>query len=527
VRKFFKLFRLSAVLLLASSASGGIILNPEFSYSIPDSLSIRSSVSFVDLDNDGYDELLIQHRDYIARFSLQDQTTVDYFRLKQDTLSRRYGWTLLDHDSHLDFMETIVLPYDSGNTLIGIYWLSSDGYAGGDSIRLLDLPDPQSVHYLDEWQFEKLFFENDHGDTTVKLFGRFCHFMEECDIWYMYCETVPLYTLFEFTPGDSTANVVTRIAYNSTEDHNLYNDTDLQTVYFEHSEDDGCAHGRACWYYQCICLGIQQGSDLLFRKVFGTPVECRTDLAWVFGTAMLEGCGIADFLSSSPRFEMIMAVAYTAGAGTPWEDFCEYESKRLICYDLSTPGALPLVWEIDNPADIRTGPIFADHCYPQQFFMLAGRRLFLHNATDGSKIDSTVEISSDVGGFLAHLSIQHGGPEFVVFHRGQELRFYSLITATEEEDDEFPLPVSFALSPPFPNPFNTETNVLIKMPVAGKLKVEVFNVVGQRVDAIYDGPAAAGKLNLHWNAGGFASGVYLIRAKTNEATATVKAVLLK
>jgi hypothetical protein len=59
------------------------------------------------------------------------------------------------------------------------------------------------------------------------------------------------------------------------------------------------------------------------------------------------------------------------------------------------------------------------------------------------------------------------------------------------------------------------------------VKLEVFNVLGDRVATLVDGSLAAGVHTALWNASGAASGVYFYRVTVPGHTLTKKAMLLR
>ncbi|MEE2657627.1 MAG: amidohydrolase family protein [Candidatus Latescibacterota bacterium] len=80
------------------------------------------------------------------------------------------------------------------------------------------------------------------------------------------------------------------------------------------------------------------------------------------------------------------------------------------------------------------------------------------------------------------------------------------------------LPGHIELGYNYPNPFNTNTTIRLRLPHETDVKLEVFNLVGQRVVALHDGRLEAGAHSFRWNgrtdAGHFvSSGVYLYRLR--------------
>jgi len=94
------------------------------------------------------------------------------------------------------------------------------------------------------------------------------------------------------------------------------------------------------------------------------------------------------------------------------------------------------------------------------------------------------------------------------------------------------IPTKFALHQNEPNPFNPTTKVAFDMPVAGDVKISVFNVLGQNVTDLVDGYCEAGAHEIVWNGkdragAAVASGMYFYRIDTDQFTDTKKMVLLK
>ena len=94
------------------------------------------------------------------------------------------------------------------------------------------------------------------------------------------------------------------------------------------------------------------------------------------------------------------------------------------------------------------------------------------------------------------------------------------------------IPESFALGQNFPNPFNPTTSISFTLPTASEVSLEVYNVLGQRVKTLVDGPMNAGSHSVMWNATDqngrtVSSGVYLYRIVAGDQTASNKMILLK
>ncbi|RJP61584.1 MAG: T9SS C-terminal target domain-containing protein [Ignavibacteriales bacterium] len=80
---------------------------------------------------------------------------------------------------------------------------------------------------------------------------------------------------------------------------------------------------------------------------------------------------------------------------------------------------------------------------------------------------------------------------------------------TDVEKDKKYIPVQFNLAQNYPNPFNPSTTIKYSLPSAAHVKITVYNVVGQKVDELINKDVSAGYHNVIWNAGNYASGIYI------------------
>lgn len=93
-------------------------------------------------------------------------------------------------------------------------------------------------------------------------------------------------------------------------------------------------------------------------------------------------------------------------------------------------------------------------------------------------------------------------------------------------------PVEIALHQNFPNPFNPQTTIAFELPSDLRIRVEIFNLLGQRVRSIAEGYYHAGLHTVAWDARDEAgrsvgAGVYLYRLVADDRTLIRKMLLLK
>jgi bacillolysin len=88
-------------------------------------------------------------------------------------------------------------------------------------------------------------------------------------------------------------------------------------------------------------------------------------------------------------------------------------------------------------------------------------------------------------------------------------------------------PVNYELYCNYPNPFNSSTVIKYYLPQQDFVKLEVYNLLGQKVETLSDGIQIMGYHSLVWNADKVGSGVYFCRLITPNFQKTIKILLSK
>ena len=94
-------------------------------------------------------------------------------------------------------------------------------------------------------------------------------------------------------------------------------------------------------------------------------------------------------------------------------------------------------------------------------------------------------------------------------------------------------PEKFDLEPVYPNPFNSTVMVPLSVPQAvADLELGVYNVLGQRVRVLYQGPLSPGWYQYIWDGRdkrgeSVASGIYIFQLTGNGIKSVQSAVLLR
>lgn len=89
------------------------------------------------------------------------------------------------------------------------------------------------------------------------------------------------------------------------------------------------------------------------------------------------------------------------------------------------------------------------------------------------------------------------------------------------------LPQSISLSQNYPNPFNPTTMISFELPEASDVRLEVFNIQGQRMAVLVDEARSAGSHQVSFDASWMSSGVYIYRLQAGNQMLTRKMTLVK
>ena len=102
---------------------------------------------------------------------------------------------------------------------------------------------------------------------------------------------------------------------------------------------------------------------------------------------------------------------------------------------------------------------------------------------------------------------------------------YDTTVGVEKVEDE--IPQSFTLYQNYPNPFNPTTTIKFALPVDSRVKINVYNSLGQLVETLVDKEMESGYHEVNFNASRLASGVYLYQLQAGEYNSVKKMILIK
>jgi hypothetical protein len=103
---------------------------------------------------------------------------------------------------------------------------------------------------------------------------------------------------------------------------------------------------------------------------------------------------------------------------------------------------------------------------------------------------------------------------------------------TDAGDDVHPLPARLDLSQNYPNPFNPSTVIAFSLPRAGHVRLDVFNLLGQKVRTVVSHDYPAGNHRVIWDGTDddghkVSSGVYFYRLDNGDESRSRKMTFIK
>ncbi len=109
-------------------------------------------------------------------------------------------------------------------------------------------------------------------------------------------------------------------------------------------------------------------------------------------------------------------------------------------------------------------------------------------------------------------------------------QLYDISTDLQQNENAV-LPTSNLIYQNYPNPFNGQTNIKFQVTTGSYVRLEVFNIIGQRVATLLEDYKKPGYYIIRWDAKDIfgrklSSGIYFIRLNTGNYSVTKKMVLL-
>jgi len=84
----------------------------------------------------------------------------------------------------------------------------------------------------------------------------------------------------------------------------------------------------------------------------------------------------------------------------------------------------------------------------------------------------------------------------------------------------------------YPNPFDSQTTIYYRLPVAGEVKIIIYNLLGERIRVLFDGYKVPGCYTVCWDGKddygkSVCSGIYFCKLNAGTYSSTGKLILIK
>jgi hypothetical protein len=93
--------------------------------------------------------------------------------------------------------------------------------------------------------------------------------------------------------------------------------------------------------------------------------------------------------------------------------------------------------------------------------------------------------------------------------------------------DDMAVPDRYNSLSNYPNPFNAGTTIKYSIENEGPVSVQVFDLMGRKIETLVSTLQNAGEHSVTWDANGYSSGTYFYSIKGSEFSETRKMTLLK
>ncbi|HMU43514.1 MAG TPA: T9SS type A sorting domain-containing protein [Ignavibacteriaceae bacterium] len=173
----------------------------------------------------------------------------------------------------------------------------------------------------------------------------------------------------------------------------------------------------------------------------------------------------------------------------------DYDTSDSFLYSLLTSGTIDTIFEAQGDGAVAI--------YNQNSVSIA--------SGDSTTFWMAISVGQDETGMLENMD--------------EAVSKYQLIT--EVKDENHHTQSEYFLSQNYPNPFNPSTTISFSIPSQEKVKLQVFNALGQEVALLLDKEISAGSYNYTFDASGLTSGIYFYTLSTGTNSITKKMILIK
>jgi len=534
---FAALWGLLLVLTSGQHASARLGFVHEQTFTVPGLTDSIHQLAWGDIDGDGVPEVLIGDQHTIMLWSLSQGEMI--FSIAVDSLlslildttqSRSFFEYRLDlgdvnrdsvQDVCIALSAPLLLTHNGDTTSVVVVF---DG-AGGYTTRAVDYHTDKDC-MLPASGLSAFQAVDVNGDGYQELLLS----RDSLDCWSYISWSQWFYTgstcLYHHFPDSILWRRPIRIGQLSSLDSSPSQSVWITSRYYEERLDATGVHGDLIYRLTC-----SMGSDGTLDTLAGTDryvsIDNPYDQTAKIWSSSMHCAGQLDLSTDEPELLTSEPYGWKCTWYPPSEDSLNWDSTHteLILHRLVAPGSIELVWS-KNIDGVSIDNFMYHPDFPGYFFAFIDGAFAQVRGSDGVVNQAIADIPE--GRRYWDYPNDDGVPHLVVIN-GTEVSLYSvdIVTGVDSEDSPGALPTTFELGKPYPNPFNAQVTIPLRVLRRGRIVVDVYNPLGQCVARLLDREIPAGTRDVSWDAAEAASGVYLINVTSGEEKATVKVVLVK
>ncbi|MFQ5452731.1 MAG: T9SS type A sorting domain-containing protein [Candidatus Zixiibacteriota bacterium] len=530
-RYFF--LTLFTLFIYYSSTSASIEPILELTFTVPGLDSSIKQLVFNDIDNDNSPEVLAYDGSNLVLYSIENNSILFNDVINQILSGQQLNYKILLADINRDSIADIVFGRYFITEVTTFRFVTTcelwvyDGAMNYERVNIPPFINEVILINTYDPHFGLTGLEADdiNNDGYNELLLSFDELADE-SIWFEFINTVGTAYLYYSFPD----SIIWQrdVAISRMRPLMNVNDTSYfaaSRYYYSFSSGHAMPIASSKYIYPAIYseFGIQKEKVLESRTV----PTCNDPLTLDIYNMSSNNC-IGNIDNTDKQIEIVSDLTwgydYTCYNGLNSQSF-NTSGYELLMHRIYSPDSIELVWDIELTDENYYGFLYAPN-YPGFFFAIRDNSLIQFNGTDGSYFQSYDYLPT--GRKFWDYPFDDGIVRLVVINNNL-VSIYRLDITTDISDNLniSGLPASFTLHQPYPNPFNAELSIPITLDRNSHLKVEIYNLLGQQVDKLFDREAQPGELTLNWKAGSFSSGIYLIKASSERESASVKVVLLK
>jgi len=195
-----------------------------------------------------------------------------------------------------------------------------------------------------------------------------------------------------------------------------------------------------------------------------------------------------------------------------------FVQNDLVIYDMTDPRSPQIDTVINLPFTVLESELVDDRLYA-----IGPEGIGVFDLT--SSLPVLMSVSGKGGSMLAVEG------NVLVASDGTSLDIYYL-SDDDQPDTPRDLPDAFVLQQNYPNPFNAGTTIRYSLPTRSHVKIDIINILGQKVRTLVDAEQPADSYETYWDGTNssrhtVATGVYFYRFRAGDISVTRKMLLLK